>query len=152
MRFVEQGGNLVVQYNTNNFLGGVTSKIGPYPFKITRDRVTDETAPVSFSDAKHDLLSEPNQITPKDFEGWVQERGLYFAGDYDSVYQTPISWNDPGDQPMKGGLIVAKKGNGHFIYTGISFFRQLPAGVPGAYRLFSNLVNAGKGKQEEKKK
>ncbi len=143
MRYVEQGGNLVVQYNTSNFISTVSSQIGPFPFKITRDRVTDETTPAVLV-KEHYLLTGPNKIDMRDFDGWVQERGLYFAGEADSTYEMPISWNDPGEAPLKSGLIVAKKGKGYFIYTGISFFRQLPAGVPGAYRLFCNLINAGK--------
>ncbi|MFN5324561.1 MAG: PIG-L family deacetylase [Bacteroidota bacterium] len=142
MRYVEQGGTMLVQYNTNNFLGTVKAQVGPYRFKITRDRVTEENANPNFSDANHPVLNTPNKISLKDFDGWVQERGLYFAGEVASEYTKPISWNDSGEKPMDGSLIVAKKGKGTFIYTGISFFRQLPAGVPGAYRLLINLLNA----------
>lgn len=144
MKYVEEGGNLIVQYNTNNFLGTVTKNIGPYPFKIGRERVTVENAPVTFDKPEHPLLNYPNKITSADFDDWVQERGLYFASEIDSSYETVLSWNDPGEKPLANGLIIAKKGKGHFIYTGISFFRQLPAGVPGAYRFMANLINAGK--------
>jgi hypothetical protein len=144
MAYVENGGNLVVQYNTNNFLSTVSSVIGPYPFKISRERVTVENAPVTFLNPNHSLLNKPNKITAKDFEGWVQERGLYFATEIAPEYEKILAWNDPGEKPAEGGLIVAKKGKGNFIYTGISFFRQLPAGVPGAFRLMTNIIDAGK--------
>ncbi len=144
MNYVEEGGNLIVQYNTNNFLGTVTKNIGPYPFKISRDRVTVENAPVTFEQPKHPLLNHPNKITTADFDNWVQERGLYFATEIDSSYETILNWNDPGEKPLSTGLIICKKGKGNFIYTGISFFRQLPAGVPGAYRFMTNIINVGK--------
>ncbi|MBA3899118.1 MAG: PIG-L family deacetylase [Bacteroidetes bacterium] len=150
LTFVENGGNMVVQYNTSNFTGVIDFSIGPYPFKISRNRVTDENASVSFVKPEHPVLNKPNQIQQHDFEGWVQERGLYFAGDIDERYQKILEMADPGEQPQQGSLIVADYGKGSFIYTGISFFRQLPAGVPGAYRLFANLISyqneAGKGK------
>lgn len=144
MNYVEEGGNLIVQYNTNNFISSIKSDIGPYPFKITRNRVTDEGAPVTFVNPSHSVLNRPNKITMADFNHWVQERGLYFAGEPAPEYENIIRWNDPGEQPQDGALIIARKGKGHFIYTGIAFFRQLPAGVPGAYRLMSNLINLGK--------
>jgi LmbE family N-acetylglucosaminyl deacetylase len=141
VKYVDNGGTLVVQYNTNSFFGTLKTPIGPYPFKVTRDRVTEEGAKPTFVVADHPLLNKPNKITADDFNGWVQERGLYFAGETSPEYVKPISWNDQGEKPLDGGLIYAKKGKGHFIYTGISFFRQLPAGVPGAYRLLINLIN-----------
>jgi hypothetical protein len=149
LQYVEQGGTLIVQYNTTPrfAVSGVEdfqidpSTLGPHPFKITRDRVTVEEAPPTFLDPKHPLLTTPNAITAADFEGWVQERGLYFAGDLGDKYTPLIAWNDPGEQPLTGGLITCDHGKGRFIYTGISFFRQLPAGVPGAYRLFANLIS-----------
>lgn len=144
MTYVEEGGNLIVQYNTNNFISSLKSDIGPFPFKITRNRVTDEQAPVTFVNPSHAVLNRPNKISATDFEHWVQERGLYFAGEPAPEYENILRWNDPGEQPQDGALIIARKGKGHFIYTGISFFRQLPAGVPGAYRLLSNLINLGK--------
>lgn len=154
LQYVEQGGTLIVQYNTTPrfAVSGVEdfqidpATLGPHPFKITRDRVTVEEAPPTFLDSKHPLLTTPNAITTKDFEGWVQERGLYFAGDFGSNYTPLIAWNDPGEQPPTGGLITCDHGQGRFIYTGISFFRQLPAGVPGAYRLFANLISPRGGK------
>lgn len=139
--FVERGGNLIVQYNTNR--GLKTDKIGPLSFSISRNRVTKEDAEVSFIDPNHPILNQPNKLDKSDFDGWVQERGLYFADQWDPAFQPILSWNDPGEEPQKGGLIVADYGKGHFIYTGISFFRQLPAGVPGAYRLLSNLISYG---------
>lgn len=140
MEYVKQGGNLLVQYNTNSFAGPMKSDLGPYPFKITRDRVTDENAEITFLLPDHPVLNTPNVINSKDFKGWIQERGIYFAGDIDSSYQCPISFNDKGEKPNKGSLIIAPYGKGNFIYTGLVFFRELPAGVPGAYRLMVNLI------------
>jgi hypothetical protein len=154
LQYVAEGGTLIVQYNTTPrfAVSGVEDfqidprTLGPHPFKITRDRVTVEEAPPTFLDPKHPLLTTPNTITAADFEGWVQERGLYFAGDLGDKYTPLIAWNDPGEQPLTGGLITCDHGKGRFIYTGISFFRQLPAGVPGAYRLFANLISPRGGK------
>ncbi len=140
--YVKNGGNVIVQYNTNR--GLVTEDIGPYPFQISRSRVTKEEAKPTFLSPKHPLLNTPNKLTEKDFENWVQERGLYFAGEWDSKYTPIIAWNDPGEDPQKGSILVADYGDGHFIFTGISFFRQLPAGVPGAYRLLTNMISYGK--------
>ena len=141
MDYVFNGGNLIVQYNTNNRIGPVLAKIGPYPFTISRDRVTDEKAEISFVDPKALVLQFPNAITSADFEGWVQERGIYFATDLDKNYQTVFSMHDPSEKAMEGSLIIAKHGKGNFVYTGLAFFRQLPAGVPGAYRLLVNLLS-----------
>ncbi|HYG52622.1 MAG TPA: PIG-L family deacetylase [Flavobacteriales bacterium] len=146
MRFVEAGGNLIVQYNTNSRVGPLQAKIGPYPFTISRERVTDENASVGFLKRSHPVISSPNQITQKDFEGWVQERGIYFATEYGDKYETIFRMNDPGENPMEGSLIYAHYGKGNFVYTGLAFFRQLPAGVPGAYRLFVNLLSLPKSK------
>jgi hypothetical protein len=143
MKYVQDGGTLIVQYNTSNFLGTVKADVGPYPFKISRNRVTVEEAPVTFLIKDHPALSFPNIISEKDFNGWVQERGLYFATDIDARYKKILQMNDPGEDPADGSLIIGDYGSGHFVYTGISFFRQLPAGVPGAYRLMSNLINLG---------
>jgi len=143
MAWVEAGGTFLVQYGTTGEL--VTEEIGPWPFKISRDRVTVEEAPVTFADRTHPLLSVPNRIGPADFEGWVQERGLYFAGTWDPKYETPLSMSDPGEPPKAGSLLFVRYGKGSFIYTGLAFFRQLPAGVPGAYRLFVNLIEGGRG-------
>jgi len=144
MKYVEDGGTLVVQYNTNSRLGPLTAPVGPFPFEISHDRVTDETAAVTFADLKHPVLTAPNQITGLDFEGWIQERGLYFAGKWDSKYQTPLSMHDPGEKPLAGSLLWTRHGKGTFVYTGLAFFRELPAGVPGAYRLFANLLASGR--------
>lgn len=145
MAFVEQGGTLVVQYTTlSKDMVLPDSLIGPYPFKITRDRVTVEDAPPTFIDPASPLLNTPNKIGQADFADWVQERGLYFLGGLDPHYKALISWNDPGEQPLDGALITCDYGKGRYVYTGISFFRQLPAGVPGAYRLFANLVSKRK--------
>lgn len=140
MKYVAGGGTLVVQYNTNSRLGPLTAPIGPFPFEISHDRVTDETAAVTFSDLAHPLLTTPNRITGLDFAGWIQERGLYFAGKWDPKYQTVLSMHDPGEKPLGGSLLAARHGKGTFVYTGLAFFRQLPAGIPGAYRLFANLM------------
>jgi LmbE family N-acetylglucosaminyl deacetylase len=140
MKYVAGGGTLVVQYNTNSRLGPLTTPIGPFPFEISHDRVTDESAAVTFSDLAHPLLTTPNRITGLDFAGWIQERGLYFASKWDPKYQTVLSMHDPGEKPLAGSLLAARYGKGTFVYTGLAFFRQLPAGVPGAYRLFANLM------------
>ncbi|TAE10732.1 MAG: PIG-L family deacetylase [Bacteroidetes bacterium] len=137
-KYVEQGGTVVVQYNTNQSL--VTKEIGVYPLTLGRDRVTVEDAPVTFLLPEHALLNAPNKITQKDFEGWVQERGLYFAQKWDEKYETILASADPEEPALKGGLLYAKYGKGKYIYTGLAFFRQLPAGVKGAYRLFANLL------------
>jgi hypothetical protein len=144
MKYVEDGGTRVVQYNTNSRLGPLTGPIGPLPFEISHDRVTDETAAVTFADLKHPVLTTPNKITGLDFEGWIQERGLYFAGKWDPKYQTPLAMHDPGEKALAGSLLWTRYGKGTFVYTGLGFFRQLPAGVPGAYRLFANLLASGR--------
>lgn len=141
MDYVKNGGNLVVQYNTNSRIGPVGTKVGPYPFTISRDRVTDDNAEVRFTNPKHTVLNYPNIITQKDFGGWVQERGIYFASDIDKNYETIFSINDPDEKASEGSLIIGKYGKGNFVYTGLVFFRELPAGVPGAYRLFTNLLS-----------
>ena len=141
--YVEKGGTLVAQYNTLGDL--VTEQLGPYPFKISRDRVTVEEAPVKFLNPASSLLVFPNRLTAADFDGWVQERGLYFPGTWDPRYETVIETHDPGESDKPGGLLFARHGKGAFVYTGYAFFRQLPAGVPGAYRFFVNLVSAGAG-------
>ena len=140
MDYVKEGGNLIVQYNTNNQIGPVRAKIGPYPFAITRNRVTDETATINFLKKEHPVLNYPNAITSADFEGWVQERGIYFADQLAPEYETVLSMKDPGENEQKGSLIIARHGKGTFVYTGLVFFRQLPAGVPCAYRLLANII------------
>ena len=146
MEYVKNGGNLIVQYNTNNRIGPVQAKIGPYPFTISRDRVTNEKAEVSFSNAKHSALNFPNVISSKDFEGWIQERGIYFATEIDKQYETVLTMNDPNEKASDGSLIIGKYGKGNFVYTGLVFFRELPAGIPGAYRLFVNLLSLPENK------
>jgi LmbE family N-acetylglucosaminyl deacetylase len=148
LAYVESGGTLVVQYNVpeGGFTGGnthVLDHIGPYPMKISQNRVTVEDAPVVFPRG-NDIFEWPNVITPRDFEGWVQERGLYFASEWDKRYTPLLTSNDPGEAPQAGGTLYAKFGKGTYIYTGYSWFRQLPAGVPGAYRIFANFLSAGK--------
>ena len=142
MKYVENGGTVVAQYNTmSRDMILPDSLIGPYPFKLSRNRVTVEEAPPTFIDPKHPLLNTPNKITAADFDGWVQERGLYFVGERDPKYTALISWNDPGEEPFDGALIACEYGKGRYVYTGISFFRELPAGVAGAYRLWANLIS-----------
>ncbi|WP_026897538.1 PIG-L family deacetylase [Daejeonella oryzae] len=138
MEYVKNGGTYLVQYNVNNPL--LVNNIGPYPFKISRDRVTDEEAAVTFIDPKSKILNYPNKITPDDFNGWIQERGIYFVSDFDPEYRSILKMSDAGESPNAGSLIVADYGKGKFVYTSLAFFRQLPAGVPGAYRLFVNLL------------
>ena len=138
--YVNQGGVFLVQYNTNNNAGPLRQKMGPYPFTLGRNRITDETAAVNFLIPTDPVLNYPNKITQKDFEGWIQERSIYHAENIDSNYRKIFSMKDPGEKESDGSLIVADYGKGRFIYTGIVFFRELPAGVPGAYRLLANLL------------
>jgi hypothetical protein len=140
--YVKGGGVMIAQYNTTADLK--TKEMGPYPLEISRDRVTDENAEVRILAPNHPLMITPNRITSKDFEGWVQERGLYFPNKWDPAWTPILSCNDPKEKPLDGGLLIAKSGKGFFIYTSYSWFRQLPAGVPGAYRLFANMVSLGK--------
>lgn len=142
MKYVENGGNLLIQYNVNSPLR--IENLGPYPFRLSRDRVTEEDAKVSILTPENDVLNYPNKITDKDFDGWIQERGLYFVNDADKKYTSVLSMHDDGESAKTGSLIVANYGKGRYVYTGISFFRQLPAGVPGAYRLFVNLLTIRK--------
>lgn len=144
--YVKEGGNLIVQYNTNSFAGPLKEQVSPVPFKLSRDRVTIEEAPVTFLLPEHPVLNFPNKITNTDFDGWIQERGIYFATEIDSSFECPLSMNDPKEKPNKGSLIIAKYGKGNYVYTGLAFFRQLPAGVPGAYRLFANILSLEKRK------
>src|SRR5260221_9846605 len=139
MDYIKEGGNLIVQYNRDN-LGRVSGNIGPYAFAVSNIRGTDEHARVSFLQPDHPVLNFPNKISDKDFEGWVQERGIYFAGQTDTAYQAVLSMKDPGEQEQKGSLVIARYGKGSFVYTGLVFFRELPAGVPGAYRLMANII------------
>ena len=139
--YVKQGGNLIVQYNTSHRL--VTKDIAPYPLKLSRDRVAVEEAPVEIMEAKHQVMTTPNKITSKYFEGWVQERGLYFPTEWAAEFTPILKSNDPGETPKMGGLLVAKYGKGYYVYSGYSWFRELPAGVSGAYRIFVNLISLG---------
>lgn len=140
MHYVENGGNYIVQYNTAS-RDLRYRDFGPFPFTLSRERVTEENAAVEFLLPGHPVLNEPNKIDNRDFDFWVQERGLYFASDWDEAYDAPIGWHDEGEPTRAGGLLIAEKGKGSFMYTGISFFRELPAGVAGAYRLLANLVS-----------
>ena len=140
--YVKAGGVAVAQYNTLAELK--TDQLAPYPLEISRDRVTDENAEVRILAPDHSLMTTPNKITSKDFEGWVQERGLYFPKKWDPAWTAILSSNDSKEKPLDGGLLVAKSGKGFFIYTSYSWFRQLPAGVPGAYRLVANMLSLGK--------
>jgi LmbE family N-acetylglucosaminyl deacetylase len=142
MEYVSKGGTLLIQYNVSNPI--LVQNIGPYPFKITRDRVTDENSGIRFLEKDHPVLNYPNKITAKDFEGWIQERGLYFLSDADPKYKRILSMNDPGETPKDGSLLVTDYGKGRFVYTSLVFFRELPAGIPGAYRLFVNLLTKQK--------
>jgi hypothetical protein len=143
--YVSNGGTLVVQYNRANEVGNI--QIAPYPITMANvnqnntERVTHEEAPVKILDPASPLLNVPNKITEKDFDGWVDERGTFFLRTWDPKYAALLESNDPGEPGRDGGLVVGKYGKGTYVYTGFSFFRQLPAGVKGAYRLFANLVS-----------
>ncbi|MFN5422204.1 MAG: PIG-L family deacetylase [bacterium] len=141
MDYVRNGGNMVVQYNTNNYFGPLSTGIGPKPFNINRGRITNEDADVVILDDTDPVMSYPNKISSSDFSGWIQERGIYFADGYEKDYKPLLAMHDKGEGDLKGSLIVCKEGKGRFIYTGLVFFRQLPAGVPGAFRLFANLIS-----------
>ena len=140
--FVAQGGNMIVQYNTSHRLK--VEELAPFSLSLSRDRVTDENAKVTLLKPEHELLNFPNKITEKDFEGWTQERGLYFPDKWSKEFTPLLSMHDKGESAKKGSLLIAKHGKGHYIYTGLSFFREFPAGVSGAYRLFANMLSVGK--------
>lgn len=141
--FVAAGGNLIEQYNRpGNDLK--TDQLAPYSLRLSGDRVTDENAAITLLAPEHPVLNTPNKITQADFDGWVQERGIYFPNQWDEHFTPILACNDAGESPLKGGLLVAPYGKGYFVYTGLVFFRELPAGVPGAYRLFANLISLGK--------
>jgi LmbE family N-acetylglucosaminyl deacetylase len=149
--YARNGGVVIVQYQQYPY---ITGKFAPFPLDIARphDRVTDETAAAKVLDPSSPVFHTPNEIGPADWEGWVQERGLYFAHTWDAAYQPLLSMADPGGPDLQGGLLVAKVGKGRYVYTGLAFFRQLPAGVPGGYRLFANLLalrgDGGAGKKK----
>lgn len=144
MDYVKNGGTMVVQYQVNSGIQPLSKGMGPYPFHLSRDRVTVEEAAMRFLKPEHPILNTPNKITNQDFNGWIQERGLYFADEWDPQYQTIFSSNDPNEKPLDGGMLATHYGKGWYVFTGYAFFRQLPAGVPGAYRLFANLISLGK--------
>lgn len=142
LEYVKEGGNMIVQYNTSR--GIKADNIAPYKLDLSRDRVTDENASVTILQPNHPLLNFPNKITSQDFEGWVQERGLYFPNEWSEEFTPLLAMNDKGESSKEGSLLIAQYGKGNYIYTGLSFFREFPAGVSGAYRLFANLLSAGK--------
>jgi LmbE family N-acetylglucosaminyl deacetylase len=146
-QYVFNGGFVLVQYNTNR--GLVTEEIGPYPIALSRNRVTEENAPTIRLQRDHPILKFPNVISDADFENWVQERGLYFAGEWDDNYTPILAWKDTGEEMTKGALLVTEYGKGHYVFTGISFFRQLPAGVTGAFKLFGNLMSYGSNSEKK---
>ncbi len=139
--YVEAGGTVVEQYNRPD---PKVTPLAPFDLHLSNDRVTDETAAMTFLAPDHPALNTPNKITSADFDGWVQERGIYFPDHWDAHFTPILACNDPGESPLKGSLLVAQSGKGYYVYTGLVFFRQLPAGVPGAYRLFANLISLGK--------
>jgi hypothetical protein len=145
MEYIEAGGTLVVQYNVADGRSPeAVANIGPYPIKLGRNRVTHAEAPVKFLDPSHPLVTSPNRIANDDFLGWTQERGLYFATEWDERYTPLFECHDPGERPLKGATLHARCGRGAFVFTAFSWFRQLPGGVAGAFRIFANLVSAGK--------
>ena len=140
--FVKNGKTMIVQYNTTDDL--VTKDMSPFPIKISRDRVTEENAEVRFLNPKHQVLNYPNKITAVDFKGWKQEQGLNYPNEWDAAFTPILSANDKGEKPKDGALLIAKYGKGNYIYTGLSFFRELPEGVSGAFRLLANIIAIGK--------
>ena len=140
---------MITQYNTNSELEMEAGKIAPYPLSLSRDRVTEENSVVTILKPDHPALNYPNKISTNDFDGWVQERGLYFPDKWDTHYEALLSCHDAGEPAREGSLLVANYGSGYYVYTGLSFFRELPEGVPGAYRLFANLISLGKNKRPE---
>lgn len=140
--YVNKGGTLITQYNTSR--GVKADQVAPLPLQLSRDRVTDELAEVTVLAKDHPVMHYPNEIVPSDFDHWVQERGLYFPDEWDEAFVPILSMHDKGEDPKEGSLLIANYGEGYFVYTGISWFRQLPAGVPGAFRLFTNMISLGK--------
>jgi hypothetical protein len=151
LNYVRKGGTMIVQYNTSHRLL-VEGNLAPYELKLSRKRITDENAEVTFLAPGHELMNYPNKITKSDFDGWVQERGLYFPDEWADEFTPLFSFTENGEDPMEGSLLVAKYGKGHYIYTGLSFFRELPAGVPGAYKLFTNMISIGRNDLEKELK
>jgi hypothetical protein len=146
--YARRGGLVIVQYQQYPFVAG---GYAPYPLEIARPhgRVTDETAPVTVLDPAHPAFTAPNPIGAADWEGWVQERGLYMPASWGEPFRPLLETADPGGEPQRGGLLVAPLGEGTYVYTGLAFFRQLPAGVPGAYRLFANLLALARPVEEQ---
>lgn len=144
LEYVKNGGTMITQYNTSFDLEVDKDKFSPYPLNISRERVTEENSEVRILKPNHPALNTPNKITSDDFKGWVQERGLYFPDKWDPNYEALLSCNDSGEPARDGSLLIAKYGSGHYVYTGLSFFRELPEGVTGAYKLFANLISLGK--------
>ncbi len=142
--FATNGGNVIVLYNRPSQRGPSVMQLAPYSLAVSGERVTDETAEMTLLAPDHPVFNTPNKIVPADFDGWVQERGAYFASQWDEHFTPLLACHDPGEAPLKGSLLVAQYGRGYFTYTALSWFRQLPDGVPGAYRLFANLVSLGK--------
>jgi hypothetical protein len=139
--WVDNGGTLITQYNVNR--GMVTENIAPYSITLSRDRITEENSPVTILHPEHPAMNYPNVIRPSDFDAWTQERGLYFPNKWDDRFTPLLEMKDTGENPVQGGLLVAPYGNGYFVYSGLSWFRHLPAGNPGPYRLLSNLIALG---------
>ena len=140
--YVKEGGNMIVQYNTTGHLS--IRDFAPYHLRISRDRVTEEDAEVTFLAPESPVLNKPNKITKNDFKGWVQEQGLYYPDEWGAEFTPILSSHDKGESPKKGALLIAKHGKGYYIYTGLSFFRELTEGVSGAYRLMANIIALGK--------
>lgn len=149
--YVKDGGNLIVQYNTSDRNGLDIDNLAPYPLSISRNRVADEASEVKILAGNHQVVNSPNKITQNDFDGWVQERGLYFPDKWAREFTPILSMQDNGEPPLKGSLLVAPYGEGYYVYTGLSFFRELPAGVIGAYRLFANMLSLKQDKSKMKK-
>jgi hypothetical protein len=146
LEYVKNGGTLIVQYNKNEY---ATGNYAPYPIKMPSqgfERVTDETAKVTILEPTHPLFNFPNKITDKDFESWGQERGAYFLIDWDARFKPLLASHDPNEQDKKGGEVIAEYGKGYYVYSAYAWFRQLPNGVPGAYRLIANLVSLSKAR------
>lgn len=150
LEYAKEGGTVIVQYNTASRWGAQFENIAPFPLEISRDRVTNENSNVEIIATDNSLVNFPNEITKDDFKGWVQERGLYFPDKWSSEFTPVLEMNDEGEDSLKGSLLIAPYGKGNYIYTGLSFFRELPVGVPGAYKLFSNMLSVGKDKLESK--
>jgi hypothetical protein len=140
LNFVRSGGSVIVQYSTANRFSKIDSTLWPHSMNVANLRVTDQNAVPKFLLPKHPVFSSYFKITENDFKNWVQERGLYFASDWDSRYAAPLAFADPKEDFLAGGLLVTKLDKGYFVYTGLSFFRQLPAGISGATKLFTNLL------------